>query len=119
MKKILDVLFGQNKWKRLWKLPDYWFRRLFNLKKNWLAKRDVVANNYELGLRYFDRQKYKDSVFRLEIVVKFAPEHANAWYYLGRSYQKLGHKPRARTAFRKAAELDPTLGAEADLAALG
>ena len=87
--------------------------------------------NFQLGLIYymkgqFDnaRGAFENSLFKLRRYANEADEKSDyteqestfavAYLMLGRSWQRLGREDLAADSFRKAVELDPSLGAAAD-----
>lgn len=82
-------------------------QKLFGLNRNWYKSRDIAKNNYELGKKHFHAGNVSDAVMRLKMTVWMEPEHADAWYYLGRSLLAEGKKAEAANAIKKALNLKP------------
>lgn len=63
----------------------------------------LLPNNpgihFELGLLKYSSQDYQGAIESLLEAVKITPDYANAKYYLGLSYGKLGRKNEARNQF--------------------
>ncbi|NBX04200.1 MAG: methyltransferase [Alphaproteobacteria bacterium] len=82
-------------------------RWAFSLSEDWYQKRDLVKNNYELGLLHFAKGNFSDASFRFKLVTWFAPKDARGWYQLGRAYLAEGKRAAAITALKKSAALAP------------
>lgn len=93
-------------WKeRLRESADQAMRRLFHLPENWHLERDIVKNNYELGVRYYRSGHGRDALLRLRMATWLNPKHADAWYYLGRAALAAGKRAPGLKALEKAAAL--------------
>lgn len=93
-------------WKeRLRESADQAMQRLFHLPEGWHLERDIVKNNYTLGIKYFRSGDMQDAVFRLKLVTWFNPAHADAWYYLGRAALAAGKRAAGLKALEKATAL--------------
>ena len=68
---------------------------------------DRVAR-FELACAYLRLGKPGEAVAPLEAVLREDPEDAPTWYNLGVAREALGQLDRAREAWRKSLELDPT-----------
>lgn len=77
------------------------------LVKDWRKFKDIIKNNYELGLYHLQRGNTNDAILRFKFVVWMEPAHADAWYYLGRSFLLDGNRTAAKNAFAKSLKLDP------------
>lgn len=62
---------------------------------------------FQLGLLYFNSKKYDDAIGQLDSVLILAPNHSNALYSLGLTYQKKGSLNKAKDYFEKVLELNP------------
>lgn len=82
-----------------------WMQTLFHVSPDWHKERDIVKNNYSLGIRHFTLGHPKDAVLRFKLTTWFSPGHTDAWYYLGRAYIMNGKQGAATAAFRKAQTL--------------
>jgi len=60
---------------------------------------------FALGRAYLLTNKYQTAIEQLEIAVKLRPEIAEGFYQLGLALQKSGRREEAKTAFKKAQEL--------------
>lgn len=61
--------------------------------------------HFALGRAYLLTNKYQTAIERLEIAVRLRPEIAEGFYQLGLALQKNGRREDAKTAFKKAQEL--------------
>ena len=86
---------------------DKALQRLFGLKKDWYKHRDFIKNNLELGISHFHKGNVQDAVFRFKLVTWFDKEHAEGWYWLGRSLLRDGKKSQALEVLQKTKLLKP------------
>ena len=63
--------------------------------------------SFQLGVLYFQEEKYDKSRDELEGTVKLAENYSNARYFLGLAYDKLGEKQKAIEQFQKVSDLNP------------
>jgi [ribosomal protein S18]-alanine N-acetyltransferase len=103
-----------------WKaMGDRAMQKLFGLPPDWYQKRDIVKNNFELGVRNFRLGNATDAWLRFAFTTRLNPKHAEAWHYLGRTYLIQGKRAAAVASFEKAIELNPANeGAKKILAAI-
>ncbi len=80
---------------------------LFGLNKGWYKQRDFTKNNFEQGLGHFKQGNVQDAVFRFKLVTWQNKNHADGWYWLGRSLLRDGKKEQALAALQKAQQLKP------------
>ncbi|MFM9969717.1 MAG: tetratricopeptide repeat protein [Burkholderiales bacterium] len=74
---------------------------------------------YTYGLALSETGAIDKAIEHLNICVKLAPGHVNAWVAIGVAEQRLGHSLEAEQALRKAMTLDPANGwAQGNLAAI-
>ncbi len=66
---------------------------------------DEFDTRFALGRAYLLTNKYQTAVEQLESAVKLRPEIAEGFYQLGLALQKNGRREEAKTAFKKAQEL--------------
>ena len=66
---------------------------------------DEFDTRFALGRAYLLTNKYQTAIEQLEIAVKLRPEIAEGFYQLGLALQKNGRREEAKTAFKKAQEL--------------
>lgn len=74
------------------------------------APNDLKAN-YNLGLFSMRSRQFDKAVDRFNTVIKQTPNNAEVWFYLATSYENIGLKRDAVSAFQKSKELaaDPSL----------
>lgn len=63
--------------------------------------------SFQLGVLYFQTEKYEQAKVALENTVKLAENYSNALYFLGLTYDKLGDKQKALEQFKKVSDLNP------------
>ncbi|GAI73668.1 unnamed protein product, partial [marine sediment metagenome] len=56
---------------------------------------------------YFEKKEYSQAIEYLESVIKTSSYNAEAYYYLGLSYDKIGEKEKAREFLSRVIELAP------------
>lgn len=66
---------------------------------------DEFDTRFALGRAYLLTNKYQTAIEQLEIAVKQRPEIAEGFYQLGLALQRGGRREEAKTAFKKAQEL--------------
>ena len=66
-----------------------------------------VFLNLRIGYIYFEKKNYSQAIEYLERVAEMSPQNAEAYYYLGLSYDKIGEKEKALASFTKVLELAP------------
>jgi|WetSurMetagenome_2_1015567.scaffolds.fasta_scaffold81207_1 tol-pal system protein YbgF len=85
-------------------------RKYDNARKGFEAIVDVGANDdftnrsrYWLGETYFAQKKYKQALPLFEEVIKnkYSGKNADAQYMIGRAYENLGSKAKAKAAYEK------------------
>ncbi|MFH1968140.1 MAG: tetratricopeptide repeat protein [bacterium] len=62
---------------------------------------------FQLGLVYYQEKDYNNARLNLESAVALSSNYANALYFLGLTYSKLGQDGRAIEQFKKVSELNP------------
>lgn len=67
----------------------------------------IVEESYKEGYKAYNDGDNEAAVAALVKVTKYDEMHADAWYYLGRSYHKLGKAQEAIEAYNKVVELVP------------
>ncbi len=88
-------------------------RRLGTLRgSEWEAMaRDLGADDDDIiylgGISLLRSGLYKEAIEKLEAVLNVHPEHAGAYFYLGRCHNLLGDPETAETFIRNAVELEP------------
>ena len=82
-------------------------RKLFGATVSLSKARDLVQNNYDLGIQHLNRGNLNDAVMRFKLVVWLDPSHAGAWYNLGRAYLGEDKRSLAVPALKKAQKLKP------------
>jgi len=73
------------------------------VKKN----RFSMEAHFQLGRMYYNEKYYKKAVDQFLSVLTIFPNHSNALYSLGLTYEKLGEKEKALEQFRKVLKLNP------------
>jgi tetratricopeptide (TPR) repeat protein len=64
--------------------------KLTSIEKNAKNKQAVLYALFYLGLVYYEREMYEDSVDFLNKAITVGPNLYEAYYYLGKAYQKQG-----------------------------
>lgn len=75
---------------------------------------DFPESYLKVGNTYFLLKEYTKAIAWYEKELTARPESAMALYNVGRSYDRLGKKNKARTAFQNAARLNPSLNIPAE-----
>ncbi len=67
----------------------------------------IVYLNTRVGCIYFEEKKYSQAIEYLESAIKMSSHNAEAYYYLGLSYDKIGEIEKARQFLSLVIELAP------------
>ena len=67
----------------------------------------IIYLNVRIGYIYFEKKKYSQAIEYLENAIKMSSYNAEAYYYLGLSYDKIGEKEKAREFLSRVIELAP------------
>jgi len=67
----------------------------------------IIYLNTRIGYIYFEKKKYSQAIEYLESAVKMSSHNAEAYYYLGLSYDKIGEMEKAREFLSRVIELVP------------
>ena len=67
----------------------------------------IVYLNTRVGCIYFEKKKYSQAIDYLESAIEMSSYNAEAYYYLGLSYDKIGEKEKAREYLSRVIELAP------------
>ena len=67
----------------------------------------IIYLNTRIGYIYFEKKKYSQAIECLETAIKLSSHNAEAYYYLGLSYDKIGEKEKAREYLSRVIELAP------------
>lgn len=67
----------------------------------------IIYLNVRIGYVYFEKKKYSQAIEYLESVIKMSSHSAEAYYYLGLSYDKIGEEEKAREYHTHVIELAP------------
>jgi len=67
----------------------------------------IIYLNTRVGCIYFEKKKYSQAIEYLESAVKMSSQNAEAAYYLGLSYDKIGEIEKAREFLSRVIELAP------------
>ena len=70
----------------------------------------IIYLNTRVGRIYFEKKKYSQAIEYLESAIKISSHNAEAYYYLGLSYDKMGEKEKAREYLSRVIELAPQSG---------
>jgi len=62
-----------------------------------------------LSLAYLRQKRFDDALEQAQAATELAPEAALAYYYAGQAYMGKGMRSEARSAFKRAKELNPSL----------
>lgn len=81
--------------------------RVFDLQHGWFDSRNIIKNNFDLGVKQFRDGNTADAVFRFKITTWLNAKHAPSWYWLGRSLLSEGKQSEAIHALKQAAILKP------------
>lgn len=88
-----------------------------NLKKtfldyasNWQKFKNIVGNNFQLGLDHLNRGNYQDAVLRFKFVLWLDPNFKEAWFHLGCAQLAMGNTAAAKDSLAKALKNDPSNG---------
>ena len=65
---------------------------------------------FVIGELLFELQRYEDAARTFDAIVRAAPQHAQAWEALGRTWAMLASADRAAQAFERAIALAPAWG---------
>jgi len=67
----------------------------------------IIYLNTRVGCIYFEKKKFSQAIEYLESAVKMSSPNAEAYYYLGLSYDKIGEMEKAREFLSRVIELVP------------
>jgi len=67
----------------------------------------VIYLNTRVGYIYYEEKKYSQAIEYLESAIKMSSHNAEAYYYLGLSYDKIGEIEKARQLLSHVIELVP------------
>ena len=67
----------------------------------------IIYLNTRIGYIYFEKKKYSQAIEYLESAIKMSSYNAEAYYYLGLSYDKIGEKEKSREYLSRVIELAP------------
>ncbi|MBU4350144.1 tetratricopeptide repeat protein [bacterium] len=67
----------------------------------------IIYLNTRVGCIYFEKKKFSQAIEYLESAVKMSSHNAEAYYYLGLSYDKIGEMEKAREFLSRVIELVP------------
>jgi tetratricopeptide (TPR) repeat protein len=70
----------------------------------------IIYLNARIGYIYFEKKKYSQAIEYLESAIKMSSYNAEAYYYLGLSYDKIGEKEKAREFLLRVVEFAPQSG---------
>jgi len=66
-----------------------------------------AANELSIGRQYLKKGAYKGAAARFEEALKWNPQLADAYLFLGEAREKMGDRKRAKAAYDKYLELAP------------
>ena len=78
--------------------------KLTSIEKNAKNKQAVLYALFYLGLVYYEREMYEDSIEFLNKAINVGPNLYEAYYYLGKAYQKEGLKNLCHQIWEKLVE---------------
>jgi len=90
-------------------------QKLFGVSADWYKQRDVVKNNYQLGVRYLKLSSANDAILRFKLTLWFDKTHVEAWYGLARAHLMRNKRAAAEWALKKTLELNPSYAGAAQL----
>jgi tetratricopeptide (TPR) repeat protein len=67
----------------------------------------IIYLHTRIGYIYFEKKKYSQAIEYLESAIKMSSYNAEAYYYLGLSYDKIGEIEKAREYHTRVIELAP------------
>ena len=67
----------------------------------------IIYLNTRIGYIYFEKKKYSQAIEYLESAIKMSSYNAEAYYYLGLSYDKIGEIEKAREFLSRVIEFAP------------
>jgi predicted O-linked N-acetylglucosamine transferase (SPINDLY family) len=80
--------------------------------REFLLWKDTDADAWlNLGILYYEFERYNESIESLLLSIKFASENFLTYYHLGLVFEKLNKIPQAISAYREAIALEPNLDA--------
>lgn len=80
---------------------------LFALLNLSLGGPSSAQEGLERGVELFGQGAFERAVLALEEAVREEPKSPDAWFWLGRSYEALGHYARAQECYNRVLALDP------------
>ena len=91
------------------KAQEYYLKALDLATSSSLARNTgiIVYLNTRVGCIYFEKKKYSQAIEYLESAIKMSSHSAEAYYYLGLSYDKIGEKEKAREFLSRLIEFAP------------
>lgn len=66
-----------------------------------------AQEGFERGMELFGQGAFEKAVLALEEAVRKDPRSPDAWFWLGRSYEALGHYAKAQECYNRVLALDP------------
>ena len=82
-------------------------KTVLDYANNWQKFKDIVGNNYQLGLDHLNRGNLQDAVFRFKFVLWLSPNYKESWYNLGCALLASGKHAAAKEALTKAIKQNP------------
>ncbi len=70
------------------------------------ASRMSVEENLEKGHEYFKKSQYHQAIKEYEKAIESDPESSAVWYFLGKTYGRLGEYNKAIDCYQRAIEID-------------
>lgn len=76
-----------------------WAEELFDL--------DASRTHFQKGLHHYFQTQYQDAVREFQETLRFNPDDARGYYFLGYSYYQLREMQKAQEAFEQAYQMNP------------
>ncbi len=61
----------------------------------------------EQGIKFFEKQKYKDAIVSFDTILKFEPENVDALFNKGKALDQIGSNDEGMSYVKKALEIEP------------
>lgn len=69
---------------------------------------NMSKKKYAEGIKLYNRGSYEEAITTLKLAVDYDEANVNAWYYLGRSYQRVNDTKNAKKCYNKIINEYPT-----------
>ncbi|UAY50800.1 tetratricopeptide repeat protein [Ferruginibacter albus] len=78
------------------------------IKEGSVSKNPEAIDQYDLGIKLFDKENYKDALPYFKKAVEIDPQFAFAWDNLGVCYRQTDDYDKALEAYQRSLAIDPT-----------